>query len=89
MVAAAPVFRKYGQRPTIGACVKGVTAAAIGTITGAVVVLGRRTLIDVPTGLLALATLLVLWRWKKFPEPFIVLGAAVLGLMVYRVLHHS
>lgn len=89
MVAAAPVFRKYGQRPTIGACVKGVTAAAIGTITGAVVVLGRRTLIDVPTGLLALATQLVLWQWKKFPEPFIVLGAAVLGLMVYRVLHHS
>jgi chromate transporter len=88
VVVAAPAFRKYGKRPAIEAFVKGVTAAAIGAITGAVVVLGRRTLVDLPTMLLALVTLLLLWRWKKLPEPFIVLGAAVIGLIVYTVLHH-
>jgi chromate transporter len=88
VVVAAPAFRKYGKRPAIEAFVKGVTAAAIGAITGAVVVLGRRTLVDIPTVLLALVTLLLLWRWKKLPEPFIVLGAAVIGLIVYTVLHH-
>lgn len=88
VVIAAPAFRKYGRRPAIEAFVKGVTAAAIGAITGAVVVLGRRTLIDIPTVLLALATLLVLWRWKRLPEPFVVLGAAVIGVVVYTVLHH-
>src|SRR6266571_1241641 len=88
VVVAAPAFRKYGKRPAIAAFVKGVTAAAIGAITGAVVVLGRRTIIDLPTVLLALVTLVFLWRWKKIPEPLIVLGAAVIGLVVYSVLHH-
>jgi chromate transporter len=55
---------------------------------GAVVVLGRHTITDIPTLALALVTLLLLWRWKKIPEPFIVLGAAVIGLVVYSVLHH-
>ena len=88
VVVAAPAFRKYGKRPSIGAFVKGVTAAAIGAITGAVIVLGRRTITDVPTIALALVTLFLLWRWKKIPEPYIVIGAAVVGLVVYSLLHH-
>ncbi len=88
VVIAAPAFRKYGKRPAIGAFVKGVTAAAIGAITGAVIILGRRTITDVPTIALALVTLLLLWRWKKIPEPFIVLGAAVIGVVVYSMLRH-
>ena len=88
VVIAAPAFRKYGKRPAIGAFVKGVTAAAIGAITGAVIVLGRRTITDFPTIALALVTLLLLWRRKKIPEPCIVLGAAVVGLIVYSMLHH-
>ncbi len=88
VVIAAPAFRKYGKRPAIAAFVKGVSAAAIGAITGAVVVLGRRTIIDIPTLLLALVTLVLLWRWKKIPEPLVVLGAAFIGLVVYSALHH-
>ncbi len=87
VVIAAPAFRKYGKRPAIAAFVKGVTAAAVGAITGAVIILGRRTIVDIPTVLLALVTLVLLWRWKKIPEPFIVLGAAVIGLVVYSALH--
>lgn len=87
VVLAAPAFRKYGKRPAIAAFVQGVTAAAIGAITGAVVVLGRRTITDVPTLILGLVTVFLLWRWKKIPEPLIVLGAAVVGLVVFAVLH--
>src|SRR5437763_1766433 len=87
-VLAAPAFRKYGKRPAIAAAVSGVTAAATGAISGAVIILGRRTITDIPTVLLALVTLLLLWRWKKIPEPLIVLGAAVIGLLVYSALHH-
>src|SRR5438105_8284157 len=60
---AAPAFRKYGKRPAIAAFVKGVTAAATGAITGAVIILGRRTITDIPTVLLALVTLALLVRW--------------------------
>jgi chromate transporter len=81
-IIPAPYFKKYGKRPDIAAFVNGVTAAAIGAITGAVIVLGRRSIIDIPTVLLAVATLGLLWKGKKVPEPLIVLGAGVVGLVV-------
>jgi chromate transporter len=79
-VVPAPYFRKYGKRPDIAAFVDGVTAAAVGTITGAVFILGRKSVVDVPTVLLAVGTFGLLWRGRKIPEPIIVLGAALLGL---------
>ena len=81
------LFRKYGKRPDVVAFISGVTAAAIGAITGAVVVLGRRTITDIPTALLALVTLVLLWKVKKIPEPLIVLGAAIIGGVVYTLVH--
>jgi len=81
-IIPAPYFKKYGKRPGIAAFVSGVTAAAIGAISGAVIVLGRRSIVDVPTVLLAVVTVGLLWKGKKIPEPLIVLGAAVIGLIL-------
>src|SRR5205085_1439787 len=72
-ILPAPHFKRWGRVPAVLAFVKGVTAAATGAIAGAVIVLARRSLVDVPTVLIALAVLVVLWRWKKAQEPFIVL----------------
>jgi chromate transporter len=82
-VIPAPYFRKYGRRPGIVAFVDGVTAAAIGTITGAVVVLGKRSISDIPTLAILLVTIVLLWKVKKLPEPAIVAAAAVAGLILY------
>ena len=82
-VIPAPHFKKYGKRPAVLAFVDGATAAAIGTITGAVIVLGRRSIIDVPTLLLTLATMALLWKFKKLPEPIVVAVAAALGLLTF------
>jgi chromate transporter len=68
--------------PAVLAFVNGVTAAATGAIAGAVIVLARRSLVDVPTLVLALITLAVLWRWKA-PEPFIIVAAALAGLLLH------
>ncbi|HXJ72795.1 MAG TPA: chromate transporter, partial [Candidatus Dormibacteraeota bacterium] len=92
-VIPAPYFKKYGRRPGIIAFVDGVTAAAVGAIAGAVVVLGRRTIFDggtVPdfTKIALMAfTLAILWRFKKVPEPVIVVAAAVIGLILYPLVH--
>jgi chromate transporter len=83
-VIPAPYFRKHGRRPAVVAFVDGATAAAIGTIAGSVVVLGRRSLIDVPTLLIALAAVAALWRLKKVPEPMVIAAAAGLGLLLFR-----
>ena len=82
-IIPAPYFRKHGKRPAIVAFVDGATAAAIGTITGAVVVLGKRSITDIPTLLLALGTVVLLWRFKKLSEPVIVAAAALIGLIVF------
>ena len=87
-IIPAPYFKKYGKRPGIVAFVDGVTAAAIGTITGAVIVLGQRSIIDIPTSLLALTTVGLMWKMKKLPEPAIVAAAAVIGLVVYPLIKH-
>ncbi len=81
-IIPAPYFRKYGRQPSVAAFVDGVTAAAIGAISGAVVVLGRRSVVDVPTALIALASVFVLWKWRV-PEPLLILAAAALGLLIY------
>jgi chromate transporter len=86
-IIPAPYFKKYGKRPDIAAFVGGVTAAATGAIAGSVVVLGRRSVVDIPTLLLAVATLGLLWKTKKVPEPLIVLGAAIIGLVIYPLMH--
>jgi chromate transporter len=82
-IIPAPYFKKYGKQPGIIAFVDGVTAAAIGTITGAVIVLGKRSITDVPTVLLAVVTVVLIWKFKKLPEPVIVLAAALIGLVAY------
>jgi chromate transporter len=86
-VLPAPYFKKYGKLPAVKAFVDGITAAAVGAITGSVLVIAKRSLIDIPTVLLALATVLLLWRFKKLQEPVIVVAAALFGLVVYPLIH--
>jgi chromate transporter len=93
-IIPAPYFRKHGKRPGLAAFINGVTAAAVGAITGAVIVLGRKTLLG-PHGVpdffkvgLFVVTVVLLWRFKKLPEPLIVAAAAVLGLICYPLLVH-
>ncbi len=86
-ILPAPYFKKYGKRPALVAFVDGVTAAAIGAITGAAIVLAERALVDIATGLIAVVTVLLIWKVKKLPEPVIVAVAAVVGLVAYPVLH--
>jgi chromate transporter len=86
-VLPAPYFKKYGKLPGLLAFIDGVTAAAVGAISGAVVVLAKRSLIDPPTVLLAVTVMLILWRWKKLQEPWIILAAASFGLALYPLRH--
>ena len=82
-VIPAPYFKKHGRHPSIVAFVDGVTAAAIGAITGSVIVLGQRSITDWVTAVLAVGTAVALWKYKKLPEPVMVLLAAVAGLVLH------
>lgn len=88
-VIPAPYFKKYGKRPDVIAFVDGVTAAAIGSIAGAVIVIGQRSISDGITAALTTGTAAILWRFKKIPEPVVVVTAALIGLIVHPLVMHS
>src|SRR3954467_8503597 len=83
-VIPAPYFHRYGSRPWLAAVVAGVTAGATGAIVGAVFVLGQRSIIDLPTTLIAVGAFALTWLKWKIPEPVIVLLAALAGLALRR-----
>lgn len=80
VVIPAPYFRRHRAQPVVKAFVAGVSAAATGAIAGAAYVLATRALIDWTTAALALATYVVLARWK-ISELWAIAGAGALGLM--------
>jgi chromate transporter len=88
-ILPAPYFKRHGKRPAIVAFVDGVTAAAIGAIAGAAIVIAQRSITDWITAALAIATAAVLWRFKKVPEPALVAVAALIGLAVHPLLSHA
>lgn len=82
VLAAAPYYRRFAQNRRVKAFVQGVTAAAVGAITGAAFVLGRRAITDLPTFLIASLSLALLLRTKRVPEPMLILIAGAVGLAI-------
>lgn len=81
-VLSAPYFKKYGKNPSIKAFIDGVTAAAVGAIAGAVLVLTKRNLTDLSTILIAVSTAFAIWKVKKLQEPILIAIAAILGICI-------
>ena len=84
VILLAPSYKRWAKNPQLNAFVRGVTAAASGAIAGAVVVLARRSVYDLPTALICVLSLAILFRWKV-PEPILIACAAGAGLL----LHHA
>ena len=82
VVFGAPYYRRFAKNRQVKAFVQGVTAAAVGAIAGAAIILSKRAVIDWPTVLIAVVSLLLLVRFKKMPEPFLILGAGIVGMTV-------
>lgn len=85
-ILPAPWFRQHRENPQLRAFAGGATAAASGAIAGAVVVLGQRAVFDIPTALIALVGLALLWKLRT-QEPLLVAGAGVVGLLAWPVFH--
>jgi chromate transporter len=80
----APYYRRFAQNHQVKAFVQGVTAAAVGAIAGAAYILGRRALVDLPTVLIGVITLVLLRKAKRIPEPLLILAAGIAGLLLFR-----
>ncbi len=81
-IIPAPYFRRISQNRWLRQFVDGVTAAATGAIAGSVVVLGRRAIIDPASAAIAVVTFVILWRFRKLPEPLLIVAAGALGIAI-------
>jgi chromate transporter len=85
ILIVAPILLRYRANPNIQGFIKGAYAAAIGTIVGACVLLGKIAIGDWLTALIAAASLIVLFRWKV-SNPLLIAATAVIGLIAFPLL---
>ena len=88
VLIVAPILMRYRANPNVQGFIKGAYAAAIGTILGACVLLGKIAIGDWLTALVALGSLVVLFRWKV-SNPLLVAVTAVIGLIAFPLLNPS
>jgi chromate transporter len=88
VLVAAPLLARHRANPNVQGFVKGAYAAAIGTILGACLLLGRIAIGDWLTALVGLASLAVLFRWKV-NNPLLIAATAVIGLIAFPLLQPS
>ena len=81
-VIPAPYFKKIAKNQSIKAFVDGITAAVVGALVGAVIVIASRSITDIPTALIAIVTILALLYVKKIQEPYIIGIAAIAGIII-------
>jgi chromate transporter len=85
VLIVAPILARHRGNPNVAGFVKGAYAAAIGTILGACVLLGRIAIGDWLTVLIGIASLAALFRWK-ISNPLPIAVTAVVGLIAFPLL---
>jgi chromate transporter len=85
VLIVAPILARHRGNPNVQGFVKGAYAAAIGTILGACVLLGRIAIGDWLTALIGIVSLAVLFRWKV-SNPLLIAATAVVGLIAFPLL---
>jgi len=85
VLMVAPILVRYRANSNVQGFIKGAYAAAIGTILGACVLLGKIAIGDWLTALIAAASLIALFRWK-ISNPVLVAITALIGLIAFPLL---
>jgi chromate transporter len=85
ILIVAPILIRNRANRNVQGFVKGAYAAAIGTILGACILLGKIAIGDWFTVLVALLSLVVLFRWNV-NNPALVAAAAIIGLIAFPLL---
>ncbi|AOM79452.1 chromate transporter [Pedobacter steynii] len=83
-IALAPGFKKIAKNTSIKAFVDGITAVVIGALVGAVIIIATRAIVDIPTALIAIFSMLALIYLKKIKEPHLILASAIIGIVLSR-----
>jgi chromate transporter len=85
VLIVAPLLARHRGNANVQGFVKGAYGAAIGTILGACILLGKIAIGDWLTALIAIVSLAVLFRWKV-SNPLLIAATSIVGLIAYPLL---
>jgi len=85
VLIAAPILARHRGNRNVQGFIRGAYAAAIGTILGASILLGRVAIGDWLTAAIGIGSLAVLFRWK-ISNPLLIAVTAVVGLIAFPLL---
>ena len=85
VLIVAPLLARHRDNANVQGFVKGAYAAAIGTILGACILLGKIAIGDWLTAAIGIISLAVLFRWKV-SNPLLIAATAIVGLFAYPLL---
>jgi chromate transporter len=85
VLIVAPLLARHRGNANVQGFVKGAYPAAIGTILGACILLGKIAIGDWLTVAIGVVSLAVLFRWKV-SNPLLIAATAVVGLIAYPLL---
>ena len=85
VLVAAPTLARHRSNTNVQGFIKGAYAAAIGTILGACILLGRIAIGDWLTVAIGIASLAVLFRWKV-SNPLLITATSLVGLIAFPLL---
>ncbi len=85
VLIVAPLLARHRENVNVQGFIKGAYAAAIGTILGACILLGKIAIGDWLTVAIGVVSLVALFRWKV-SNPLLIAATAVVGLITYPLL---
>ena len=86
VLIVAPILVRHRKNANVQGFVKGAYAAAIGTILGASILLGKIAIGDWLTAVVGLASLAGLFATRKLSTPILVAATAAIGLIAFPIL---
>lgn len=82
-VVAAPLLQRYGSSRRVQGLTRGITVTVVGVLLGTTYLVGRSTIGDAPTAVIAALALASVSYWRTLPEPLLVACGAAAGLLTY------
>jgi chromate transporter len=86
-IVATPLLMHYGKNPHLQGFVRGITVAVVGVLVGTTYLVAKTVIGDLLTLTNAVLSLVLLFSWKKCPDPLLVAIGGLIGLATYQLIH--
>jgi chromate transporter len=81
VLIATPLLRRYRESRSVSGFIRGVGSAVVGVLVATTWLIAKTAVVDLPTLGIAAAALIVILA-TRVPEPAVIVGAGVVGLLV-------